>query len=197
MATEIKLKDGSIIEFAGAYETTITSTANTTVTLPITGTLSTLTGTETLTNKTLTSPTLTAPTLGTPASGVATNLTGLPMAAIVGAGTAYRVLYSDGTKPASNANFVTNASGDLHLGDTSQGHVRLSAPASNAGYLQIYNSSGIRLLYIGFDDTDATYVAENSAKHKFTGKVMMTSLPTSNPSNTGELWNDSGTVKIS
>ena len=38
-----------------------------------------LTGIETLTNKTLTAPTLTAPILGTPASGLATNLTGLPL----------------------------------------------------------------------------------------------------------------------
>jgi cell division protein FtsL len=38
-----------------------------------------LTGIETLTNKTLTSPVFTSPTLGTPASGLATNLTGLPL----------------------------------------------------------------------------------------------------------------------
>lgn len=41
----------------------------------IDSTVTTLTGTQTLTNKTLTSPTLTAPALGTPASGTLTNCT--------------------------------------------------------------------------------------------------------------------------
>jgi len=48
--------DSTYLTTAGPYTTTLTSTAITSVTLPTTGTLATLAGTETLTNKTLTSP---------------------------------------------------------------------------------------------------------------------------------------------
>jgi hypothetical protein len=67
---------------SGAHTTTLTTSGNTNVTLPTTGTLATIAGTETLTNKTLTSPTLTTPALGTPSSGTLTNCTGLPVSGI-------------------------------------------------------------------------------------------------------------------
>ena len=111
---------GGNVTTSGAFGLVLTLIGNASITLPTTGTLSTLAGAETLTNKsisgatntlsaipntalgnstitlgsstltlgsttttvaglTLTSPTFTAPILGTPASGVATNLTGLPL----------------------------------------------------------------------------------------------------------------------
>ena len=47
---------GGNLTTSGAHTTTLTTTANTTLTLPVTGTLATLAGTETFTNKTLTAP---------------------------------------------------------------------------------------------------------------------------------------------
>jgi len=67
--------DSETLDIAGGTGIDTTGSGNE-VSVAIDSTVTTLTGSQTLTNKILTAPTLTTPALGTPASGVATNLTG-------------------------------------------------------------------------------------------------------------------------
>jgi hypothetical protein len=67
--------DSETLDIAGGTGISTAASTNT-VTVNIDSTVTTLTGSQTLTNKTLTAPTLTTPALGTPASGVMTNASG-------------------------------------------------------------------------------------------------------------------------
>lgn len=109
---------GNLIK-GGAHSLTLTTTATTSVTLPTTGTLATLAGAETFTNKTLTSPSLTTPTLtspifaGTSASGTLQGSYALVTSATSG--------HAIGTAPLSTAAMVwvlskTGAGGGSVLG---------------------------------------------------------------------------------
>jgi hypothetical protein len=67
---------GGNFTHTGAHTLGLTTTANTSVTLPTTGTLATLAGTETFTNKTLTSPVVTGGSINNTPIGASTANTG-------------------------------------------------------------------------------------------------------------------------
>ena len=90
----------------GAFSTTIIQGANVSITLPVvSGTLATLAGTETLTNKTLTAPVMTAPALGVIASGDGSALTGTAASLNVG----YAATAGTATTATTATTVITNA----------------------------------------------------------------------------------------
>lgn len=109
----LTLIDGSTLATAGAFSTTLTATGATNVTLPTTGTLATLAGSEVLTNKTIT-----APVIATIVSGAGTNT--LPTAT----GTLL-----------STAAAVTVAQGGTGLATLTANNVILGNGASNVAFV--------------------------------------------------------------
>jgi hypothetical protein len=75
---------------------------------------------------------------------------------------------------------VTASAGNIYSKGSAGNHGYASliqGGAGNAGYLEIYKggASGYtpqRLLYIGYDNTDVSYAAENGAKHVFAGGIV-------------------------
>ena len=72
-------------------------------------------------------------------------------------------------------------------------HVDKPLTLQTTGYkkTRLFGTNATGRRDIVFPDQSGTVMVNES------GKVMATDLPTSDPSNTGQLWNDGGTVKIS
>lgn len=149
---------------SGGFAVTLSASAAVTLTLPaVAGTLATLAGTETLSNKTLV-----APLLGTPTSGVLTNCTGLPIATgVAGLGVGVATFLASPTADnLRNAVTGTTGSSNLVFG-TSPTLVTplLGTPASGV----LTNCTG--LPEAGLALTDITTNNATSVKHGFLPKL--------------------------
>jgi hypothetical protein len=155
--TGVSNNAASTLTISGSFATTLTVSGATGVTLPTTGTLATLAGSETLSNKTLT-----APALGTPASGVLSACT-VDGTNLVG----YKAIPQSGSAKTTSYTLAVGDVGEfIEVGASGSIVVPNSTFAAGDAVVIFNNTSGaitltmsITTAYIGGTDSDKATIS--------------------------------------
>ena len=182
----LTMVNGSTLVTAGAYSVTLTSTASTAITLPTTGTLATLAGAETLTNKTLTAPIISALSLTTDIVAVTGVNHIVQSANATGATVGYNMAFGTGTTEEANSGIASVYSGAVAtIGNSGVAalYSGASTTAGDSGLVQVYSGgtntgdSGILQLYTGAattGDTGEVQVISGNATTGASGNIRFT-----------------------
>ena len=146
--------------------------------IAIDSTVTTLTGSQTLTNKTLTAPTLTTPALGTPASGDLQNCTAVPSAALTGTIADARmpdltgeVTTSAGAVATTIADNVVDEA-NLKVSNSPTNGLFLQAQSGNTGGLTLASAGGGATLFHNFANSTTTSYAGQSGESQTLGTAV-------------------------
>jgi len=144
----LTVADGASLITSGAYSLTLTTTAATNVTFPTTGTLATLAGSETFTNKTLTSPTIG----GTPVMNASVITRGTAVASTSGTSIDFTsipswvkritVIFNEVSLSGTTGYLVQLGTGGTPTYTTS-GYVSTGATTGSAGSTQLTSTAGM------------------------------------------------------
>ena len=177
----LTISNGGSLITSGGHSLTLTTSDTTNVTLPTTGTLASLAGTETFTNKTLTSPTLTFPIIDNIRLGYTTTATAAGTTTLTATSNRYQRFTGSTTQTIVLPVTSTLATGvSYEIENASTGNLTVNSSGGNL-VITVIPGVSVQCMCIG---TDATTAADWDPEYNEfatitgTGSVALSASPT-------------------